>query len=97
MNTPEPRIAATAPAHIWLNLGEVPEGAKFSSLREVGWSPDNATGCGIKYVRADAVDNLMQAARAVAFSNGFDAGYPQKLEALRAAASLPSTSKATQQ
>lgn len=50
------QIAASAPDHIWLDLGEevhlVEEGTTFKELGGVTWSEDNATGQGIKYVRA---------------------------------------------
>jgi hypothetical protein len=50
----EPLAISSAPEHIWLDLGFDPweEDAHFSNLREVTWSEDNATGHGIKYVRA---------------------------------------------
>jgi hypothetical protein len=54
--SPLDKIAATAPDHIWLDLGEeahlVEEGTTFKDLGGVTWSEDNATGQGIKYVRA---------------------------------------------
>lgn len=50
------KIAATAPEHIWLDLGEeahlVDDRTTFKDLAGVTWSEDNATGQGIKYVRA---------------------------------------------
>jgi len=53
---PIEQIAASAPDHIWLDLGEeahlVEEGTTFKDLAGVTWSEDNATGQGIKYVRA---------------------------------------------
>lgn len=53
----EPALAEaerTAPEAIWLDLGaEEALNARFSSLHEVTWSDDNATGIGIKYIRAD--------------------------------------------
>lgn len=54
--SPLDKIAATAPDHIWLDLGEeahlVEERTTFKDLGGVTWSEDNATGQGIKYVRA---------------------------------------------
>jgi hypothetical protein len=47
----------TFPDHIWLDAGEAMEfaeaGDTFRDLEEVTWSEDNATGFGVKYVRAD--------------------------------------------
>ena len=50
----------TAPERVWLDLGEPDMRemdaytvANFRDIGEVTWSEDNATGCGIKYVRAD--------------------------------------------
>lgn len=52
-------LIASAPDHIWLDLGEnleaLNDDATFRDLREVTWSEDNATGVGIKYVRAAAL------------------------------------------
>jgi hypothetical protein len=49
------KLIDSAPAHIWIDLGEgaaAPGNVTFRDLREVSWSEDNATGVGIKYVRA---------------------------------------------
>lgn len=49
-----PTVVATAPTEIYLDLGEpMEDGATFQDLHEVTWSAKNATGCGIRYVRAD--------------------------------------------
>jgi len=40
-----------APDHIWLDLGDAPDGVPFRELQEVTWSEDNASGKGIRYVR----------------------------------------------
>ncbi|MDQ0068314.1 hypothetical protein J2W34_000088 [Variovorax boronicumulans] len=62
-------LIESAPAHIWLDLGENLEAldadAKFRDLSEVTWSEDNATGCGIKYVRADTLSHPAAQAGAV--------------------------------
>lgn len=54
----EQTITSTAPAHIYLDLGEgcnpAEPGVRFIDLAEVTWSEDNASGNGIKYVRAAA-------------------------------------------
>lgn len=46
---------ATAPDHIWLDIGDDPEMREwdFSKLEGVTWSEDNATGYGVRYIRAD--------------------------------------------
>jgi hypothetical protein len=52
-------IASTAPERIWLDIGEaksfIGPDDTFTTLMagETTWSEDNATGCGIEYVRAD--------------------------------------------
>lgn len=50
------KLIESAPPHIWLDLGENLEAltaeGTFRDLKEVTWSEDNATGTGIKYVRA---------------------------------------------
>jgi hypothetical protein len=46
---------------------------------------DNTMAANELLEAAGMVRELLQAAKAVAFSNGFDAAYPDKLEALRAA------------
>lgn len=50
------KLIASAPDQIWLDLGEnleaLTDDATFRDLSAVTWSEDNATGCGIKYVRA---------------------------------------------
>ena len=52
-------IVSTAPDRIWLDIGEAKDFIKpddtFTTLMacEATWSEDNATGCGIEYVRAD--------------------------------------------
>lgn len=50
-----PLAVSSAPEHIWLDLGFDPaeEDAHFSNLNTPTWSKDNATGYGIKYIRAD--------------------------------------------
>ena len=50
-----PLAITSAPERIWLDLGFNPyeEDAHFSSLHDLTWSRDNATGNGIEYVRAD--------------------------------------------
>lgn len=52
-----PLVIASAPEHIYLDLGElahlIDPDTRFSDLADVTWSEDNATGHGIKYVRAD--------------------------------------------
>lgn len=52
------QLIESAPERIWLDLGENLEAlnadATFRDLSEVTWSEDNATGCGIKYIRSDA-------------------------------------------
>lgn len=53
-----PHIASTAPDHIWLDIGEqahlIDPGDTFKTIAGgVTWSGDNATGCGVKYIRAD--------------------------------------------
>ncbi|MGF6212393.1 hypothetical protein [Comamonas sp. 4034] len=61
-----PLAARTAPERIWLDLGvEDAEHANFAELGEVTWSPNNATGHGIAYVRADAQAVAAQAPAAV--------------------------------
>lgn len=50
-----PMLLATAPEHIWLDLGEDFDGdpatTAFHELSDQTWSEDNASGKGIKYVR----------------------------------------------
>jgi hypothetical protein len=52
-------ITSTAPARIWLDIGDAkdfiePDDTFATLMRgEATWSEDNATGCGIEYVRAD--------------------------------------------
>ena len=62
VDTVESRIAATAPDHIWLDLGEelhlVGDNTTFRDLGGVTWSEDNATGVGIKYVRVGALAQI---------------------------------------
>ncbi len=57
--SPLSHIVATAHECIYLDLGEIPEllaeTLTFDDLHDVTWSADNATGVGIKYVRADLV------------------------------------------
>jgi hypothetical protein len=51
-----PLVISSAPKEIWLDLGFDPKeegAAPFSTLTEVTWSEDNATGHGIRYVKAD--------------------------------------------
>lgn len=50
-----PLAVSSAPGHIWLDLGFDPaeEDAHFSNLHTLTWSEDNASGYGIKYIRAD--------------------------------------------
>lgn len=59
---PEPEGEATEfektfPDHIWLDAGVAMEftepGDTFRDLDDVTWSEDNATGYGVKYIRAD--------------------------------------------
>jgi len=54
---PVTEFEKTFPDHIWLDAGEAMEfaepGDTFRDLHEVTWSEDNATGFGVKYVRAD--------------------------------------------
>ena len=60
-----PLAITSAPERIWLDLGFNPyeEDAHFSSLHDLTWSRDNATGNGIEYVRADlAAGGAAQAA-----------------------------------
>ncbi|RUR69035.1 hypothetical protein EJP67_18415 [Variovorax guangxiensis] len=51
------KLIESAPENIWLDLGEnleaLTDDATFRNLSEVTWSEDNATSCGIKYIRAD--------------------------------------------
>ncbi|MGF6211821.1 hypothetical protein [Comamonas sp. 4034] len=61
------QAARTAPERIWLDLGvEEAEQVNFAELGEVTWSPNNATGHGIAYVRADNQAAAAQAPAAVA-------------------------------
>ena len=52
-------IVSTAPDRIWLDIGDAkdfiePDDTFTTLMRgETTWSEDNATGCGIEYVRAD--------------------------------------------
>lgn len=50
-----PLTVSSAPGHIWLDLGFDPvvEDVHFSTLHDLTWSADNASGYGIKYIRAD--------------------------------------------
>lgn len=54
--TPPTPFVQTFPDHIWLDAGEAMEfaepGDTFRDLEEVTWSEDNATGFGVKYIRA---------------------------------------------
>lgn len=62
-----PLAVTSAPERIFLDLGFNPreEDAHFSSLHDLTWSADNATGDGIEYVRADlAASPTAQAAPA---------------------------------
>lgn len=56
------KLIESAPEHIWLDLGEnleaLTDDATFRNLSEVTWSEDNATSCGIKYIRSDAAQAL---------------------------------------
>lgn len=67
----------TFPDHIWLDAGEAMEfaepGDSFRDLHEVTWSEDNATGYGVKYIRADLAHPQRDAERYRAF---FDSGLP---------------------
>lgn len=47
------RVVETFPRHIWLDIGDAPYGTTFQELGEATWSEDNASGNGVKYVRAD--------------------------------------------
>lgn len=57
-------LLATAPEHIWLDLGEDFDGdpvtTAFHELGDVTWSEDNASGKGIKYVRV-GIEGLIPA------------------------------------
>jgi len=50
-----PLALASAPERIWLDLGFNPyeQEAHFSTFHDLTWSPDNASGHGIEYVRAN--------------------------------------------
>lgn len=64
------KLIDSAPAHIWLDLGEgaaAPGDVTFRDLREVSWSEDNATDVGIKYVRAPVAVATSDARRAASF------------------------------
>lgn len=55
-----PQVVKTAPKQIWLDLGfdypeEFEDELNFFKLADVTWSEDNATDCGIEYIRADLV------------------------------------------
>jgi hypothetical protein len=61
------KLIDSAPASIWLDLGEdfnAPPETTFRDLQEVTWSEDNATGVGIKYVRAPVAVATSDAERA---------------------------------
>lgn len=78
------RVLETAPDHIWLDIGDelhfVEPETIFRDLADsVTWSEDNATGCGIKYVRAQpdhagllrqALEALLNARKVRAFEGG---------------------------
>lgn len=58
-----PLVISSAPKEIWLDLGFDPavEGnVHFSTLTEVTWSEDNATGHGVRYVQADTDSSAPQ-------------------------------------
>ncbi|PLC06358.1 hypothetical protein CY658_04815 [Variovorax sp. RO1] len=64
------KLIASAPDHIWLDLGEnlesLSDDATFRDLREVTWSEDNASGWGIPYVRSDLTSSPEAAPAAMA-------------------------------
>lgn len=72
------KLIDSAPAHIWLDLGEethlVHDGTTFRDLAGVTWSEDNATGVGIKYVRAPAAVTSGDAVAEVHTSDGGQVG-----------------------
>lgn len=87
------KLIASAPDHIWLDLGEeahlITEGDTFKDLGGVTWSEDNATGCGIKYVRAAtsaapqsdgwiSVDERLPAHEQEVICTGFEGDDPTK-------------------
>ncbi|MBB6580101.1 hypothetical protein HNP33_004232 [Comamonas odontotermitis] len=76
-----PLAARTAPERIWLDLGvEEAEQVNFAELGEVTWSPNNATGHGIEYVRADAQAVAAQAPAAVAVPDSLAAKLKEALQ-----------------
>lgn len=60
-----PLALASAPERIWLDLGFNPyeQDAHFSTFHDLTWSPDNASGHGIEYVRADRAMRAAQPAQ----------------------------------